>query len=278
MTKPASPKILLLRSCKPGGESPSENAKGFIWPELGVVKCKDWDPKPECGNGLHGLKVGQQNPGIWYSEKDAVWKVVEVKECDIIDLGGKSKFKQGKVVFSGTPAEVSAYLARVSPGNWYGVLNVGGNWSTNTGGNWSINTGGNDSTNTGGERSTNTGGNNSKNTGGNYSKNTGGERSKNTGGYMSKNTGGNYSTNTGGNYSTNTGGNYSTNTGGYMSTNTGGDGSTNTGGNGSTNTGGCGALLRWDLGRSMVVAVVGENGIKPNIPYVCVDGKVVEKK
>jgi hypothetical protein len=28
----------------------------------------------------------------------------------------------------------------------------------------------------------------------------------------------------------------------------------------------------------MVVAVVGENGIKPNIPYIYIDGKVVEKE
>ena len=46
--------ILVLRTVGPDRIS----KKGFKWPKRGPVKCPDWDPKPECGHGLHGLAKG----------------------------------------------------------------------------------------------------------------------------------------------------------------------------------------------------------------------------
>jgi len=106
---------------------------------------------------------------------------------------------------------------------------------------------------------------------------SGGDGSKNTGGDGSTNTGGDASKNAGGDASTNTGGYGSTNTGGYGSTNTGGQFSTNTGGTRSTNTGGDGSTLIWKINESEIKAIVGKDGIKPNVSYVCIDGKVVKK-
>jgi hypothetical protein len=49
--------VLILRTCKPDMTS----YKGFRWPESGPVDCPDWDPKPKCGNGLHGFLWGEGN-------------------------------------------------------------------------------------------------------------------------------------------------------------------------------------------------------------------------
>jgi hypothetical protein len=81
------------------------------------------------------------------------------------------------------------------------------------------------------------------------------------------------STLTGGDGSTLTGGDRSTLTGGYRSTLTGGDRSTLTGGDGSTLTGGDDAIfsvLYYDAKRNKwrrKFAVVGEDGIEPNVQY-----------
>ncbi len=75
----------------------------FQWPELGPVEAPDWDPKRECGNGLHGLPWGI---GDWSlcrcQDPKAVWQVVEVEETSLVDLGGKVKFPRGTVIYSGT--------------------------------------------------------------------------------------------------------------------------------------------------------------------------------
>jgi hypothetical protein len=107
-------------------------------------------------------------------------------------------------------------------------------------------------------------------TGGNYATLTGGHHATLTGGYGA--------TLTGGNYATLTGGNYATLTGGYGATLTGGYGAKLTGGHHAKLTGGYGAKLvfTWCNGRSRTtVAYVGEDDIKANVAYRCVDGKVV---
>lgn len=66
------------------------------------------------------------------------------------------------------------------------------------------------------------------------------------------------------------GGNHSTLTGGYGSKLTGGDYSTLTGGDYST--------LTFCMGDKKIIANVGEGGIKANVPYELVDGKVTQKE
>src|SRR5271157_3753817 len=260
---------LFLRTCN----SNFTSYINFQYPnEVGaIVSAPDWDPKPECGNGLHGLLNGNGDSSLLSREESAIWMVVEANIEECIDLNGKYKFPKCSIKYIGKREDTVKYLVQ------QGCTGV--HFSTNTGGDGSTNTGGDGSKNTGGDESKNIGRDSSKNTGGDSSKNTGGDSSKNTGGYRSKNTGGNYSTNTGGHCSTNTGGNDSTNIGRDRSTNTGGYGSTNTGGYGSTNTGGngstvCGGenskliLSYYDGRRSRsVVGYVGEDGIEANVKY-----------
>src|SRR5271157_475743 len=179
---------LFLRTCN----SNFTSHNNFQYPnEVGaVISAPDWDPKPECGNGLHGLLNGNGNSSLLYKKESAIWMVVEANIEECINLDGKYKFPKCSIKYIGKREDTVKYLVQ------QGCTGV--HFSTNTGGDGSTN--------------------------------TGGDESKNTGGDESKNTGGNGSTNTGGNDSTNTGGNDSTNTGGNCSTNTGGDGSTNTGG------------------------------------------------
>ena len=97
---PASDTVLILRSCGPDMKSECEYANGFTWPESGPVECADWDPKPACGNGLHGLLWAQGNFGMLSQKHDAKFLAVEVMASDIVSLdnGEKVKFPRGNVV------------------------------------------------------------------------------------------------------------------------------------------------------------------------------------
>ena len=48
-------KHLILRTC--GANMKSHG--GFQWPRSGPVSAPDWNPAPECGNGLHGFLRGE---------------------------------------------------------------------------------------------------------------------------------------------------------------------------------------------------------------------------
>ena len=92
-------KALVLRTCKADGTSYGD----FQWPtEIGsIVKCPDWKPTKECGNGLHGLLDGLGDLFLLSSSIDAIWQVVEVDRSQCIELGGKVKFPECKLVYSG---------------------------------------------------------------------------------------------------------------------------------------------------------------------------------
>jgi len=179
---------LVLRTC--AADLSSYN--GFKWPKAGPVECLDWNPRAECGNGLHGLLwgAGEGMPLKWAA--DARWLVVDVVAADCIDLDGKVKFPRGTVVYCGDQqgatelivahgADPALVVGRVASDGDCSKL-TGGDRSVLTGGDCSVLTGGHDSKLTGGDRSVLTGGDDSKLTGGDYSKLTGGDRSVLTGG------------------------------------------------------------------------------------------------
>lgn len=125
---------LVLRSCRADHSSHS----GFVWPASGPVEAPDWRPTASCGNGLHGLTLGQNNPGIWYDHGLSL--IVDVLETDLIPLEGgvKCKFPRGTVVYSGDQAGASAFFAKHCPGGAEGLyrrVDSGGDRSTLTGGN-----------------------------------------------------------------------------------------------------------------------------------------------
>ena len=247
----------IIRSCNP--DMTSRN--GFLWPASGLVKADDFLPTNRCGNGLHGLRLNQNNPVIWYENGKLL--LLKVDEKKIVDLDDKCKFPEAIVIKTfDDMASLISYLynkniniegmyrrTQISDKSDKSVKWIGGHYSTLTGGN--------NSTLTGGFYSTLTGEHGSKLTGGKYSALTGGDRSTLTGGDYSKLTGGDYSTLTGGYDSILTGGKYSTLTGGDRSTL---------------------SIQYWDKNKYRIaIAYVGENGILPNVKYKVNDkGKFVE--
>lgn len=96
----------VLRTCCSDGRS----YNNFKWPKRGPVKCPDWDPAPECGNGLHGALLGNGDGTLFNWSKNALWQIVKVKKSEIVDLGGKVKFPRGYVLFTGNQKEATNIL------------------------------------------------------------------------------------------------------------------------------------------------------------------------
>src|SRR5580692_11342318 len=98
-------KTLVLRTCDANMKAAH---KDFVWPRSGPVECPDWDPKPKCGNGLHGLPWGAGDWSLLSSVEDAVWMVVEVPTSEIVRIDqAKVKFPRGNVVFTGSRVEAT---------------------------------------------------------------------------------------------------------------------------------------------------------------------------
>jgi hypothetical protein len=93
---------LVLRTCNADMTSHGK----FKWPESGCVFAPDWDPKPECGNGLHGLLHGCGDGGLLNWDDDAKWMAVSVKADTIVELNGKVKFPKAEVLAVGTRAAI----------------------------------------------------------------------------------------------------------------------------------------------------------------------------
>jgi hypothetical protein len=102
-----SGRVLILRTCN----ADLTSYGGFVWREAGSVEAPDWDPEPECGNGLHGWLWGEGDGDLGKWEPDARWLVVSVEKSTIVDLDGKVKFPRSEVVFCGDRADATAYLA-----------------------------------------------------------------------------------------------------------------------------------------------------------------------
>ncbi len=219
--------MLFLRTT----DADAKSYGGFQWPrDVGAaVEAPDWNPKPECGNGLHGLLDGLGESSHLSSDPDALWWIVDAD--DAVDLDGKWKFPRATVVAFGVRHEVTATLYALRPGPIHGLCLTGGDRATLTGGDGATLTGGYRATLTGGYRATL----------------TGGDYATLTGGYRATLTGGDYATLTGGDYATLTGGDYATLTGGDYATL---------------------IFLRWADGRRRVLAAyVGEDGIEPGTSY-----------
>ena len=98
--------VLILRTCNPDLTSHG----GFQWPESGHVEAPDWDPTPECGNGLHGCLWGEGDGGLLNWNPDARWLIVEAPADTIVDLQGKVKFPAGTVVHCGDRLSATTYF------------------------------------------------------------------------------------------------------------------------------------------------------------------------
>ena len=264
----AQGKALVLRTCKP---DMSSARNGFRWPTEGPVEAPDWDPRPRCGGGLHGLLWGEGDGRLLNWSDDARWLVVEVDEADPIDLDGKVKFPRGVVVHCGDRLSATAYLAERAPGRAI----TGG---TATAGYAGTATAGDDGTATAGDRGTA----------------TAGDDGTATAGYAGTATAGYAGTATAGDAGTATAGDDGSATAGYAGTATAGDDGTATAGDRGTATAGYAGtatagdrgtvmIAYWHLAgararRRWVVGHVGEGGIEPNVPYTVRDGALVRKE
>ncbi len=68
-----------------------------------IITAPDWNPSPQCGNGIHGWLWGIGRDGK-FPQGDKIWQVVEVPD-DGVQIEGKWKWKSVKVVYSGTEPE-----------------------------------------------------------------------------------------------------------------------------------------------------------------------------
>ena len=96
-TLPAG-RALMLRTCD---AKMTAQHRGFVWPASGPVECDDWNPRAECGNGLHGLLWGAGDVSMLSSADDAKWLVVDVAADEIVTIGAKIKVSRGVVIFAG---------------------------------------------------------------------------------------------------------------------------------------------------------------------------------
>src|SRR3990167_7962561 len=85
--------VIVLRTCN--ADMTSYN--GFKWPESGQVKCDDWDSKPECGNGLHGICDISDDWSLLNWDVEAKALLVRVPKSTIVRIGAKIKFPSGIV-------------------------------------------------------------------------------------------------------------------------------------------------------------------------------------
>jgi hypothetical protein len=146
-----------------------ESKYGFKWPELGPVECKDWDPRAECGNGLHGLlKAEGQSDHLRMYGEDPAWQVVMVELSTVVDLGGKIKVPRGVVIFTGDRVTAVALVQKHHP-------DAAANYGTATAGYRGTATAGEGGTATAGDRGTATAANYGTATAANYGTATAGE-------------------------------------------------------------------------------------------------------
>lgn len=80
-------------------------AVDFVWPkEFGatVTLDEDFDPRPVCGKGLHGLLWGYGDESyLNFEEMNLCWQILEVDEDVIVHVeGDKVKFPGGRMILS----------------------------------------------------------------------------------------------------------------------------------------------------------------------------------
>src|SRR5580704_6058532 len=113
---------LILRTCN----SDMSAAHGFTWPSSGPVAAPEkwwgkgekphgctlgWNPRPECGGGLHGLLWGEGSANYLNWAESAKWLIVLARKDDVVEIDStKCKFRAGEVLFVGTRPEAVLFL------------------------------------------------------------------------------------------------------------------------------------------------------------------------
>ena len=101
--------VLVLRVINMDGTSgPKNNFMNST--EVGaIIKCPDWDETRVCGNGLHGWPwgVGRKDK---YHHENKIWQVVKADPKKGVHIGGKAKWPEFEVVYSGNQIDAMKLL------------------------------------------------------------------------------------------------------------------------------------------------------------------------
>jgi len=99
--------MLFLRTCKKDGTS----YNGYKWNlKIGAInEAPDYNDRPECGGGLHGIKNGIGDAG-YLNLSDECVGVVFSADADIIEFNGNAKVRKAKIEFVGQLRECAAYI------------------------------------------------------------------------------------------------------------------------------------------------------------------------
>jgi hypothetical protein len=262
-------KMLVLRSCN----SDMSSYNGFVWPESGPVKCNDWNPKPECGNGLHGWAWGEGDGSLGNWSDDAKWLVVKVSDKKVVDLKGKVKFPEGNVVFCGNRFDATNYIRKHgAKGPVIGAsIVVGYN---------GIASAGNKGTASAGDNGTASAGDNGTASAGYYGTASAGIYGTATAGDNGTASAGINGTASAGNRGTASVGDEGTASAGINGTASAGDnGTASAGYYGKASAGDRGIIqIKWHDGNRyrVLVGYIGEDGLLPNVKYKVEDGKFVK--
>jgi hypothetical protein len=131
---------------------------GFIWPRSGEVRAEKWNPKPVCGDGLHGALHGCGDGSLFNWSEDAVWIVFEAIG-EVVEFSGKAKCAAGNVLYAGDrKTATDMILAECGLVPCIGAFIVGGDWATVSGGELATVSGGELATVSGGDGATVSGG------------------------------------------------------------------------------------------------------------------------
>jgi hypothetical protein len=258
-------KILVLKTVK----ADMTAYEGFKYPVSGIVTLPpgEWNPKPECGGGLHGLKWGSGDGSLLNWDVGAKWLVLEVDADKCVDIGGKVKFEGGEVVFCGDRKGATDYVYERAPN---GALVVGAIRSV--GNSESVSTGyrgssisGNDGSSVSGYWGSSTSGDGGSSVSGYWGSSTSGDRGSSLSGHRGTSTSGDGGSSISGYYGTSISGHRGTSTSGY-------------GGSASAGEGGTIQIKHSDGERyRLITGYIGENGLKANVKYrLDKEGKFVE--
>jgi len=255
--------MLILRTCKTDGSSPSSEARGFKWPtEVGAhIVAPDWSPEPVCGGGLHGWAWGQGSATVFCNDPDALWIVFEAPDIAVVDFDGKVKAKEATIQFAGPQKDATDFLIAHTPTDKAGpvigaCLSVGDNQMVAVG---------DLGTATAGFEGKATAGDLGKATAGDLGTATAGVKGNASAGYLGTATAGNYGKATAGVKGKATAGDHGTATAGNR-------GNASAGVKGTTQAGIRGEIhVRWWDARTdrfrTLVGYIGEDGLEADIPY-----------
>lgn len=109
------PDALMIRTTDRDGKSYG----GFVWPQQvgALVEAPDWNEKPVCGGGLHGLLDGAGDWSLLADGPDTLWWIVEVRRDEAVAIDDdKVKVPRGRVAYFGAfPGAMTRIMASIVP-------------------------------------------------------------------------------------------------------------------------------------------------------------------